>query len=419
MNKDLSAKTACVSDALQGDIAREADIAGSSSQCDEHPNADSTGVASSDASGGVPDDARDLLVRGLAECSVLLDSRLGTVGMGERVRMAIGSVAGADSIGEFLPAPDAFRLEAFTKRASGYEELSSLELTLSGVPGFTHARALRTELFGAGAILLTLYPSKRDFLLANENLEAANILPASEKGILSRLETAHKMADIFSQSHSGEAAFIHSVLDELASKTLASSVICSIIVHGDSSSHPMYSMRELASRAVGHVKRSLSGADIALSSYAAEMDDGIAASGIPAEHMWYLTTCVLTTAVKLSGHGRTLLELTSKDERLILRVVSPASAFTARLPEHMTISELKNVVPASSLRLFLCDLICEEYKAACSVHCGSDMLEITFEFTPHARGRSFHRFDPVLPFDKWEQISHAVIIPDTPSPARD
>ena len=356
--------------------------------------------------------AANLLSHGLEARSILLDSRLQAIGIGEEARLALGSISKAADIGEFLSAPDAFRFEEFARKASGYAGLSALELTLSGVPGFSYACACRREIFGSEAILITLYKSKRDFLLAYESMAAYNFLPLSEENILPRLETARKMIALFAQSHAEEAALLRSTLDELIGKALTGSVICSIIMQGDGSYAP-YGLTELASRAAEHVKRSLSGADISFSSSAGAECDGAAASGIPAEHMWYLTTCVLTTAVKLSGHGRTVIDILPRDGRLCMRIVSPTSAFTARLPEHMTLSELKNVVPASSLRLFLCDLICDEYKASCDVHCGSDMLEITFEFKPRDTGRSFHRFDPVFPFAEWERIADAVVIPDT------
>lgn len=355
--------------------------------------------------------ASGLLSHGLEKRCILLDAHLETLGIGEEARLALGSVSKAQSIGEFLSAPDAFRLEEFAGNSRGYEGLSTLELTLSGVRGFSYACACRREVFGSDAILITLYKSKRDFLLEYENMSAYNFLPLSEKNLLPKLDTARKMIAIFSQSHAEEAAILRSTLDELIGKALAGSVICSILMQGDGSDVP-YSLTELAARAADHVRRALSGADIAFSSRAGTDCDGASACGISAEHMWYLTTCVLTTAVKMSGHGRTVIDILPKDGQILMRIVSPCSPFCARLPEHMTLSELKNVVPASSLRLFLCDLICAEYNASCDVHCGGDVLEITFKFTPRDRGRSFHRFDPVFPFAEWERIADVVVIPD-------
>ncbi len=360
-------------------------------------------------------DAMSPFSHGLEDRSILLDSRLETLGIGREARFAIGSVSRAGAIGEFLSGPDAFRLEEFARRSRGYEALSTLELTLSGVPGFSYACACRRDIFGSDAILITLYKSKRDFLLAYEGMSAHNFLPLSEKDLLPKLETARKMIAIFARSHAEEAAVLSSTLNELVGRSLAGAVICSILMQGDGSYSP-YGLTEIVQRAAEHVKRALSGADISFSSRTNAECDGALACAIPAEHMWFLATCVLTTAVKMSGHGRTVIEILTKNGRICMRTASPSSPFTSRLPEHITLCELKNVVPASSLRLFLCELICEEYQAACDVHCGSDMFEITFEFKPRHAGRSFHRFDPVYPFAEWEYITDAVVIPDTETP---
>lgn len=351
-----------------------------------------------------------VLSRGLGENCILLDSRLKTLGIGENVRRAIGSVAEKDDISGFLQPADAFRLEEFAGKSSSYAGLSSLELTLSGVPGFSHACACRCHVFGADTVLLTLYANKRDFLLTHESMAAFNFPPLTGSDIPEKIESAHRMISIFAETHPDEAAILRSTVDGLIRKALASSIIFSILSQsGDTS--PVYDPAALADRATEHVKGALSGADLAFS-HSAASGGGISAPDIPAEHMWYLTTCVLTTAVRMSGHGRTVLNLLTEDGRLIMYTDSPNTPFGGRLPERMTLSEFRNIVPASALRLYLCDLICTEYGVTSEVLCTGDVLKIRFSFRMRGGGRSFHRFDPVFPVAEWEHISEAVIIPD-------
>lgn len=358
-----------------------------------------------------PGSVGDFLSHGLEGCSIILDSRLETLGIGEDARLALGSISQKSAIGDFLSPADAFRLEEFAKNSPAYAELSTLELTLSGVPGFSYACACRREVFGANAIILTLYANKRDFLLAHESMAAFNFLPLSEKSLMPKIESVRGMIGIFAESHPDEAAILRSTVDELIRKSLANSIICSILSQrGDA--NQSYDLISLAETATAHVKSSLADADLAFSLVGEPRHSGVSAPGIPAEHMWYLMTCALTTAVRMSGHGRTVLSLLMENGRLVMRTTSPNSPFAQRLPERMTLSEFRNVVPASALRLYLCDLTCEEYGIASGVRCESDVLEITFEFTPRDKGRSFHRFDPVFPVDEWKSVADTVIIPD-------
>ena len=349
------------------------------------------------------------------ENALLIDCDLGIVAMGDNVRRALGSLRDYRDLAAFLVPSDAFRLEQFIIRNTPYSQISILEVTLSGAGRFKHAFAGRQSVFGHETVVVEFFADKRTRLLADKIAGEYFRRSLRSDALAESLANAERNLDRVEKTHPAEAGELRAIISSLVRRNLAAALIGSIVDPGKER-RASFDAKELSRTAANYVKNALSGANVEMSFFSKNGKSAAVYPGVSPEHMWHLVTCALTSVVGVSGHGRTVFELYQDSDTLKASFTAPCGEFANRLPPDMTLGELRDILAPSTLRLYICELICEEYDIASSVVCVKESLTISFTFKLQKVGRSFDRFEvtaALLP-QYWGIVTDAIVIPDAP-----
>ena len=351
--------------------------------------------------------------RSAADNAVLIDCELGIIASGAQVRRAIGSIRTYRELTGFMPPSDAFRLEQFIIRNTPYSQISTLEVTLRGAGRFKFAAACRQNVFGKSAVVLEFYADKRARLLSDK-VYKSNLCASPLSGELNEnIEKAKQILALFERSHPDEANALRQIMSSFVRKSLASTLIASITDPGKDT-RASFDAAELVNTAANYVKNALAGANVETVYSSTDGKMSPVSPGISPEHMWHLVTCALTSVIGISKHGKSVIGLDRSFDALKMTFSTQCASFVGQMPREMTLGELREILAPSTLRLYLCELICEEHDILSAVSCVDERLEISFEFKLKRHGRKFHRFDTtakLLP-QLWSVVTNVLVIPD-------
>ena len=337
--------------------------------------------------------------------ALIIDESLNTIALGKRVRLALGSAKGDGVIFRFIEGGDAFRFEQFVCRAAPYDSLKTIRIKLRGLRGYCVAVGCRTRVFGRDAVLLRFYRTVGELLGSEgEVIRRGALSPEREDGAL---DDARRIIDVLAAERPEDARSLLAAFDELSRKSLASQVICDIATSfPDHDPYDVIALAERAARYVGGVMCAETpfAAVSGKKRFSGEVD-------VSPEHLWYLLTAALGSAVSLSDEKRAALAARTGKRSVTVRVTAKRCALAEALPDKLTLGDLRELCPRSSLRLYLCELICEASGVCASVLCEGGELSISFTLPVFGDDRSFHSAD-VEPRPEWLAVTEALIIPD-------
>ena len=82
----------------------------------------------------------------------------------------------------------------------------------------------------------------------------------------------------------------------------------------------------------------------------------------------------------------------------------------------MKLGEVREIMPPSAMRLYLCELICEEYAIASNAAFGDGEMELRFEIELRGEPGAFHRGEGKEIIAAYREIiASALILPDEES----
>ena len=340
----------------------------------------------------------------VAANALIIDTAYDTVAVGERLRAAIGSASNGGAILRFIAEDDAFRFEQFVARAAPFDSLKTIRLKLSFMRGYAVAVACRTTVFARDAVLIRFYRSNDELLRSEGEIFRRASLAFDDTS--SALDEAKRLIDALAADRPREARSLRAAFDELMRKSLASRLICDVVTGlGEHDPYDVISLAERAARYVG----GMLGAETPFVSSPKERFSGEV--DVPPEHLWYLVTAALGAAVSLSGERSAALDAKARKRSVTLRVAAKSCSLAGVLPAELALGDLRELCPRSSLRLYLCELICDANGVRSSVSCTNDELSISLTIPVSGDARTLHVAD-AEPRPEWLAIAEALIIPD-------
>lgn len=340
----------------------------------------------------------------LTENAAIVDCELKTIAVGARLRDAAGSAANGDFIFSFIKGKDAIRFEQFVRFASPYSEMDTISLAVTGLRGFSRALASRREMFGASVAVVSFFKDNKEILAR----AGTKFRPTPEGGEPGLIGEAKRILEGLSGDRPEDAESLRAALDDAVRRSLTADLICRIVT--EKFDHAPYDLASLAKRSAKYVCGVL-GAKTSFRSVGGKSLSSVCPKTQP-EHMWYLFTAALTALLGLSDSKLASLFMSGGENGVTMRFSAPCPTFGARLPESVSLGELRELCPRSSLRLYLCELICEENGIGGEVTNTGGEIVISLNIPAARDDRAFHSAQRVEPRPEWLGIAKLLIIED-------
>ena len=338
--------------------------------------------------------------------ALIVDGSFRLIAVGDRIRLAAGSAKRGDAVYSFIAPDDLFRFERFVLLAAPYDAMATVEIALRGVPGFATAVAARAEMFGTNTVILRCYKSKNELLASEVTQFYERSFPSGTAG-QNRIEKARRIINRAFADRPRDARALDRAFTDVVRHSLTSEMICAIVTAVRD--HDDYDVSALAKQAAGYVGGMLC-RKIAVS----DLRESTRFSGhadVCPEHMWYLCTAALGAALAISKSAARLV-ISSDGDGIRFEIRTASKALAASLPETLRLGELREIVPRSALKLFLCELICDENGIASEIVCENGGIAISFTVPLTKDEREFHSTAPAVVQARWLALTEAVIIPD-------
>ena len=336
--------------------------------------------------------------------AAIVDCEMKTVAVGEHLRDAAGSAAKGDFIFSFIKGKDALRFEQFVRAAAPYKSLTTIALEVTGLRGYSRALACRRELFGTSVALVSFYKDNKE-ILAHAGTQFRPTFAGGEPGIL---DNAKRIIESLSDERPNDASTLRAALDDAVRRSLTADLICRIVT--ERFDHAPFDLASLAKRAADYVNGVLC-ADTVFSSVGGEAVCSID-PGVQPEHMWYLITSALTAVISLSDGNPASLCVSGGEDGVSMRFSALSASLAHRLPESVSLGELRELCPRSALRLYLCELICEENGISGKVTREGGEIAISLHVPAARDDRTFHSAEHIEPRPEWLVIAKQLIIED-------
>lgn len=320
---------------------------------------------------------------------IIIDTFLDTIGAAEQVRMKLGSVVKASDLVDVLSPEDSFRLEDFASFAPSYDDVESLSITLNGIEKYSFATVSRRSILGRTSLIITLYRDRRAYLLSKGAMAFnSNGIPGLQQCsvLIDKLRSSFRT---ILEKCPEEVEELETDLMNVVRNALAAIIIQNVFT-GKKYDHSFFDPVEILRAAVKEISGAIPGAITRFTPSPALSRRPVISSSISSEHLWYLVTGVLSSVVSVTGHGHTVLSADRDDSRLRVTAFAPSPRFPHRMPETMSLCELKELLPDSSMRLYICELICDEYKIDCQSHCCADSFTVNFDIPIDNTVEEFH-----------------------------
>ena len=343
---------------------------------------------------------------------VLIDCDLGVIAAGNAVTEAFGTIRSFTDLSEFVSPKQAFRLEQFIIRKTPFDRLPTLEIAVAKAPAFKCAVAYRQTLFDRSTVLLRFYHDKRDQLTADKLAVKYCFRTKDAELVDEALDNTERIISQIEKTLPDEAASLRMALAPLLRESLAHKLIESVITPSKNRECAI-DVKDISKSAANYVKRSFAKSAITTSVVTDRKRKDPVISGISPDHLWNLTACALTSLVGASvdGHIDVNLKLTETD--LITTFETNVGDLASGLPCSLTLGELREILPLSTMRLYLCDLICAENGMRSEAAFSGERMKLIFDLDLTKSSQQFHRFETYAAEAMISKIvTDAVIITD-------
>ena len=349
--------------------------------------------------------------------AVLIDCNLGLIAVGENVTASLGSIRSYRDLDEFIEPAQAFRLEQFVVRKAPFARLTALEIAIRGCARFKFAVAMRHSVFGKDTVILEFYPDRRAKLMADKLALKYMSRPAISGMIDDTVSEAESIMSVFAETHPAEAEALRTVVTSVIRRSLAPVLIESII-SPTKNRNAAIDVADLARSAAKYIKNAFPGSAVATEFMSERKRRTPIVTGVSPDHMWDLVTCALTTLIGISADHSAAISIAQSEARLGISFCANVGAVADGFPPQLTLGEVREMLPPSTMRLYLCELICEEYAAASDVSFADGNMTLSFEFDLPGEGQQFHRFETAHTDERMRNLlTDVVIIPDEPKEA--